>query len=154
MRIPLAAALVVATATCCTPCRRVDTTRIELECSANADFVGELHLDTAGSYRSFLSDRCLPDGRDAEIDAFVDAIDFNSQAVFVARNLRGGQARCIEVRQAESVDVCDDGLRVVFRDDESGDATCAGHWTVAFALARGELRAAIDDDDADQLQEF
>ncbi|MDP2339442.1 MAG: hypothetical protein Q8O67_00680 [Deltaproteobacteria bacterium] len=154
MRIPFAAVLVAAVASC-TPCRRVETTPIEIDCDANADFVGELHLDTAASYRSFLNDRCLPEGREAEIDALVDAVDFTVDAVFVARNLRQGASRCIEERAADSVDVCDDGLRVVFRDEESGDATgCAGHWTVAFVLPRGELRAAIDDDDGDLNQEF
>jgi len=152
VRTPLAAVLaaaVVGAIASCTPCRRVETTPIELDCSANAEFVGELHLDTAASWRSFLTDRCLPEGRDAEIDALVDDVDFTVDAVFVARNLRQGASRCIEARAADSVDVCDEGLRVIFRDDESGDATCAGHWTVAFVLPRGELRAAVDDDDDD-----
>ena len=133
----------------CAPCRRIETTPVEINCGEDVDFEGEIHLDTAASWRSFLTDRCLRDGREAEIDALVGGVDFTTSAVFVARGLRQGQSRCIEVREAESVDVCDDGLRVVFRDEESGQVNCAGHWTVAFVLPREELRAAIEDGDGD-----
>ncbi len=132
----------------CSPCRRIETTPVEIDCTANSDFVGELHFDTAGSYRSFLSDRCLTDAAPAEIDALVAAVDFTQQAVFVARGVRQGISRCIQTREAENVDVCDDGLRVVFLDEESRDETCGGLWTVALVLPREELRAAIEDDDS------
>lgn len=158
VRSIVASVVVVVTASAglgaCSPCRRIETTRLELDCAANVDFSGEIHLDTAGSYRSFLSDRCLTEADDAAIDALVDDVDFTTQAVFVARGARQGFSRCIEDRQADTVDVCDDGLRIVFRDDESGDPTCAGDWTVAFVLSREELRAAIKDDDAAEFDEF
>lgn len=141
---------VVVAAAACTPCRRIETKPIELDCEGGAAFTGELHFDSADSYRSFLTDRCLPTSNSSEVEDLVDAVDFTVDAVFVARGARAGSLRCIEERATESVDVCDDGLHVVFDDVESGDASCGGSWTVAFALPREELRAAIDDDQTSQ----
>jgi hypothetical protein len=148
VRSLVVATVVVVAASACTPCRRIETTPIALDCAQRAAFSGELHFDSAGSFRSFLSDRCLLDSSDDEIDGFVDDIDFSKDAVFVARGARAGSLRCIQERDAESVDVCDDGLHIAFADEESADASCGGSWTVAFVLPREELRAAIDDDDA------
>jgi len=129
----------------CFDCRPIETRALALECSGAATFRGELHLDSPDTFRSFLSDRCLTDATATEIDAVVASVDFTTEAVFVARGARGSIARCLESRAAESVDVCGDGLKVVFEDEESGDDVCPGDWTVAFALQRADLRAAIDD---------
>ena len=130
-------------AAACLPCHPVTTTPIALECDAGAAFNGELHFDSAPSFRSFLNDRCLLESSDEAIDAIVADVDFGVDAVFVARGARSSAGRCITARAAESVNVCDDGLRVVFDDVESGDLNCGGSWTVAFKLPRDEMRAAL-----------
>lgn len=133
----------------CTPCRRIETKPIALDCAQNATFLsGELHMDSAATFRSFLTDRCLPEATDGEIDDLVGAVDFSTDAVFVARGNRGGAQRCITERATESVDVCEGGLRVVFADRESGEGQCGGKWTIAFSLPRDDLRSAVDDGDS------
>lgn len=127
----------------CSPCRRVETTPIAVDCDQAAAFTGELHFDTADSYRNFLNDRCLLEASDEAIGALVDDVDFSTDAVFVARGSRGGANRCITERAAETVNVCEDGLRVVFADVETREE-CGGLWTVAFKLPRDELRAALE----------
>ena len=134
---------VAATAVGCSPCRSIETTPIAIDCSPAAAFSGELHFDTAESYRNFLNDRCLLEASDEAIDALVDDVDFSTEAVFVARGSRGGVNRCLQERSAETVNVCEDGLRVVFADVESREE-CGGLWTVAFKLPRDELRAALE----------
>lgn len=133
----------------CFDCRPVTTRDLGLACSAASTFRGELHFDSAETWRSFLTDRCLLDATPAEVDAAVAAVDFTREGVFLARGLRAGVARCLEARAVETVDACGDGLRVVFADDESGDTNCPGDWTVAFALDRADLRSALDADAAD-----
>jgi len=136
----------------CFDCRPVTTRDLALECSAASTFRGELHFDSADTWRSFLTDRCLFDATPEQIDAAVGAVDFSREAVFIARGARGGAARCLEARGVETVDACGDGLRIVFADDESGDAlNCPGDWTVTFALSRADLRSALDADDDDAL---
>jgi hypothetical protein len=130
----------------CSDCRPVQTRELGLECSADAAFRGELHIDSAENFRSFLTDRCLPGADDATVDAVVEGVDFGAEAVFVARGSRAGVSRCIEARAAESVDACNDGLKIVFDDVESGDTVCPGDWTIAFALSRQDLRSALDAD--------
>lgn len=127
----------------CLPCHPVTTTPIALDCDAGAAFTGELHFDSAASFRSFLNDRCLLESSNEAIEAIVADVDFGVDAVFVARGPRDSAGRCITERGAESVNVCDDGLRVVFDDVESSDAACGGSWTVAFKLPRDEMRAAL-----------
>jgi hypothetical protein len=142
-----ALAFAVAGAAACLDCRPVETRDLAIECSPIASFRGELHFDSPDTWRSFLTDRCLFDATDAEIDAAVAAVDFSTEAVFIARGARAGVSRCLVARGVESVDVCGDGLRVIFEDDESGDQACPGDWTVTFAIPRDELRAALDADD-------
>ena len=126
----------------CLGCRDVAVTPLDLDCSPASPFRGELHFTDADAWRSFLTDRCLtPD--DPSVDTRVDAVDFTTQAVVVARNLRDVGGRCLEQRQVEAVSACEDGVRVVFDDVESGELPCPGDWTVAFALPRSELRAAL-----------
>ena len=126
----------------CADCRPADVQPLLVACDGSA-FRGELHLDTAATFRSFLRDRCIPQASDAEIDAFVGQVDFTVDAVFVAAGARAGVSRCIAEREAESVEVCNDGLRISFADVTTADATCGGDWTVAFAMPRSELRAAL-----------
>lgn len=128
----------------CVDCRPVQPRDLGIDCAALAAFRGEIHLDSADTWRSFLSDRCLTESSAADIDAVVDAVDFAVEAVFVARGVRSGIARCLESRKVESVDACGDGLKVIFEDQESGDVVCPGDWTIAFALPRAELRSALE----------
>ncbi len=136
---------VVVSVSACAPCRRIETTPLALDCDQAGQFSGELHFDSADSFRSFLTDRCLPDADASEVEDFVGAVDFSTDAVFVARGFRAGTGRCIVSRATESVDVCDSGLQLVFDDEESADASCGGQWTVAFSLSRDDLRAALAD---------
>lgn len=145
----LASVLVVGlSAVACFDCRPVQTRDLGVSCSPAASFRGELHFDSADTWRTFLTDRCLFDATDTEVDAAVAAVDFTSEAVFIARGARASVSRCLVVRNVESVDVCSDGLKIIFDDDESGDQACPGDWTISFALPREQLRAALDADAA------
>jgi hypothetical protein len=140
----VAAIGVGALASACLDCRPVETRDLGIDCSGSSTFRGELHLDSAETWRTFLTDRCLTDDG-ADIDAAVAAVDFSTEAVFVARGARSSVSRCIVGRAVETVDACGDGLKIVFADDENGDAVCPGDWTVAFTLPREDLRSALAD---------
>ncbi len=142
------AAVVAATAVGgCVDCRPVTTRDLGLECSAGSTFRGELHFDSAETWRSFLTDRCLFDASTEQVDAAVAAVDFSREAAFVARGPRAGVARCLEGRAVETVDACGDGLRILFDDTQTGNVVCPGDWTIALALSRADLRSALDDAD-------
>jgi len=83
------------------------------------------------------------DAIDEERAAVVQSVDFLTNVVFVAVGDRAQVGRCIEDRQADVVEVCDEGLRVAFSDQVTDASPCAGKWTVAFQLPREEMRAAI-----------
>lgn len=155
---PLVAALTVgclgaAAATmgggCGQPCRAIQVQPLTVECVADATFDGEIHLDDAAVYQSFLELQCLPGVPATDVAARVAEVDFLTRAVFVAAGARQPEvdvARCIDQRTVDSVAVCDDGLRVAFNDVVSATTPCGGRWTVAFSLDRADLRAAIDED--------
>lgn len=142
----------------CEPCRRIERRVLDLDCSDASSFRDELHFDNEATYRSFLSDRCLPAGDPIDVEARVAEVDFSVDAVVVARGPRVNGTRCITARAVESVDVCTSGLRLIFEDVEGGVDGCpAGDWTVAVVVGRDDLRAAIGadegvvtDDDVDQ----
>jgi hypothetical protein len=71
-------------------------------------------------------------------------VDFATEAVFVAVNLRGEVGRCLVERELDGVQVCTEGLKLGFIDEATTDVTCGGVWTVAFVLDRGDLRAALN----------
>ena len=144
--LALAAVVVVgALAPSCGPaCREIETRALSVSCDANAQFRGELHLDSRALYDTFLRDQCTPQAPNAEIEDAVSAVDFDSEAVFVASRPRDDNGvRCIASREVERVEVCEDGLRVTFLDDITDEPACPGRWTVAFALSRTDLRSAI-----------
>ncbi len=127
----------------CLNCRPATTRPLNIDCAVDSTWRGELHLDSAATWRSFLTDQCLIGEAPEVIDAMVDAVDFTSEAVVVARGPRAGVSRCLEAREVETVDICETGVRVVFDDVESGEEVCPGDWTVAFALPRDDLRSAL-----------
>lgn len=145
--LPLAAALAAVAPACGRPCRQVTTTPVELECEPGAVFTGELHLDDAAVFESFLALECIPSASPDQVAAIVGSVDFLQDVVFVAVGTRAMQSRCIESRAAASVSACDDGLRVAFNDHLTGEPACVGLWTVAFALAREDMRAALGTDE-------
>lgn len=142
-----AAALAAFLGACGRPCRQLDVQPIELACEPGAPFLGELHLDDAAVFESFLSLECLPTSSPDQIAVLVDGVDFLNDVVFVAVGPRQVQTRCIESRKAASVAACDDGLRVAFDDHLSSAPVCTGNWTVAFSLAREDMRAALGSTD-------
>ena len=149
MRVVVALVVVVGVgAAGCDDCRSVEPRILALECEVAESFRGELHLDSAATWRSFLSDRCLPTSDVAAIDGFVGQVDFAVDAVIVARGPRLSTTRCLVSREVESLDTCTDGLRIVFDDEELGPEACTTtpDWTVAVVVPRGELRAALADD--------
>lgn len=156
---PFAVAVVVAAVVGvvgCDDCRAVETRALDLDCQGVA-FRGEIHLDTADTWRSFLRDRCIPTAEAARIDALVAEVDFAVDAVVVASGARLSTTRCLQTREAESVDACVDGLRIVFDDVEIGPEDCDGtNWTVALLVPRGELRAALaaNEDDITSVDSF
>lgn len=145
-RLPLVVAVVavVVVDVGCLACRRIEPRTLGVVCEDAAGFSGEIHLDSAPQYRNFLRDTCLPDSSDAAIEALVGEVDFSVDAVFVAGGPRAVGGRCVTARATESVDVCDEGLRVVFADEEEATEACGGFWTVSFAIDRGDLRAAVN----------
>lgn len=128
----------------CSPCRAIETRVLPLECPTGAPFDGERHFDRAETFTTFLGQECGI-ATDAAA-AFVSEVDFNIDAVVVARGERFANNRCLEERTAESVEVCEAGLRITFADIESASATCEGlQWTVAVVVGRADLRAALAD---------
>jgi hypothetical protein len=141
-----AAFAIAGTVAACQPCHTVQARALPLECAPSSTFVGELHFTDATAFRSFLTDRCLGVADVAAVDALVDAVDFSTDAVVVARGARAGSARCVAQRNVDSAAVCDDGVHVAFDDAVTNAQPCPGDWTIALTIARDELRAAITDD--------
>jgi hypothetical protein len=144
-------------ASCGLPCRSVSTRALELECEPLSPFRGEIHFDSAATFETFLLQDCLAEeGAEAQAAALIGQVDFTTEAVFVASgaaSLDQG-ARCILERSVGDAEVCDDGLKVSFDDIETdGVAGCpSSKWTVAFALPRDELRAALAAGDQAELR--
>jgi hypothetical protein len=146
------AALVLMTAlalpglSCGPACREIDIEILNLACDDNAQFRGEIHLDSRAQYETFLRDQCTPSATDTEVENRIDDVSFETHAVFAASRARDEQLRCIEDREVERVEVCDSGLRVTFRDDTTDNDRCPGRWTTAFSLLRDDLRTALADE--------
>ncbi|MBM4281869.1 MAG: hypothetical protein FJ137_14310 [Deltaproteobacteria bacterium] len=136
-------------ATGCLSCRTVVAKPLAVECAASSTYRGELHFSDADAFRSFLTDRCLLPVDAA--DEVVAAVDFGVDGVFVARGPRFAPGRCVEARAVDEVYVCVGGLRVAFADDVTSTTPCLGDWTVAVALPRAELRAALADEPREPL---
>lgn len=144
-------ALGIGMPSCGRPCRTLTTQPLDVQCEVGSVYEGELHLDDPAVFESFLSLECIPSAPAEEIAALVASVDFTRDAVFVAVGRRQVQTRCIESREAANVAACDDGLRVAFEDDLSASFDCVGRWTVAFTLAREDLRAALGETPAAEL---
>ena len=130
---------------CGPACRDTTIQPIDLVCEESSDFSGELHVDSAATFDTFVTQQCAP-GLDAEAAAaIVESVDFSQSGVFVAKGPNGSSdARCIVEREVERAQVCEDGLKVYFRDRTTNDdPTCTGSWTVAFTLPREDLRAVL-----------
>ncbi len=144
--VVLAAFVAIATLGCGRPCRAVAVEAVDLGCQSTGSFNGEMHFDDVPTFEAFLeSDQCLPDAVDDERAAVVDTVDFLSNVLFVAVDSKEQLGRCIEEREADVVEVCDDGLRIAFADRVTDESPCPGKWTVAFQLPREEMRAATQD---------
>lgn len=136
----------IALSSCGRPCRAIAVQPVALGCQSTGTFNGEIHFDDVPTLEAFLeSDQCLPDAVDTERAEIVDSVDFLNNALFIAVNAREQLGRCIEEREADVVEVCDDGLRIAFADRVTDANPCPGKWTVAFQLPREEMRAAIQD---------
>lgn len=139
-------ATATAVLSCGRPCRTIAVEPVNVGCQSTGTFNGEIHFDDVPTFQAFLeSDQCLPDAIDEERQAIVNEVDFLTNALFVAVGERAQVGRCIEDRQPDVVEVCNDGLRIAFADRVTDASPCAGKWTVAFELAREDMRAAIDD---------
>lgn len=130
---------------CGRPCRAVDVKPVSFACAPSAPFRGERHFDDAATFESFLELECMPEAAAEDVTALVDQVDFTRDAIFVAAGDRAQAGRCVSERKADEVEVCDDGLHVAFADRLAESSACGGTWTVAFALPRAELRAALQD---------
>lgn len=143
----LLVALVAAfSSSCGTPCRTIETRPLELTCAQTSNFAGELHFDSEETFDTFLRQQCLADDEDALADQLIASVDFSSEAVFVARGRHAiDSTRCLESRELDEAQVCETGLKLYFADKTREVETCPGtRWTVAFILAREDLRAALD----------
>lgn len=134
----------LALSSCVAPCRAIEVRPLELECDPSSLFTGELHFDSEATFDTFLRQECLVG--DGEADRVLASVDFTTEAVFVARgNHRLDETRCLARRQLDEAQVCATGLKLYFADEDLVSDTCPGtRWTVAFVLAREDLRAALD----------
>ena len=147
------ALLALAASSCGLPCRTVSVSELDFECEPLAPFRGEAHFDSAATLETFLVQDCLAaEGAEEEAAAILAQVDFGTDAVMVVSGdaVLDNGARCILQRRLGACEVCDDGLKVSFDDVETdGAAGCAqSRWTVAFALPREDLRAALAAGDA------
>ncbi len=134
-------------ASCGPVCRPADVSELDFECDPTASFTGEIHLDSRASLDTFLSQECMQNADEAVIEEIVDSIDFTQDAVFIAVGPDFlDNSRCLESRELDDVQVCSNGLKVLFDDAfRTSDTPCPGtRWTVAFSIDRGDLRAALD----------
>lgn len=118
---------------------------LDIPCASANPVSGEHHFDSAATFDTFLRDVCeLTD--DEEVAGWLQQVDFAREAVVVSRGpFALSASRCLTSREVDGVWVCDGGLKVAFHDVETDGAACAeGRWTVAFALSRADLRAALE----------
>lgn len=155
LAIAAIAAVVVETA-CGAACRDIAATELrEVECESPPRFTGEIHFDNRATFDTFLRQQCMFTADDTVIDAILDKVDFTTQAVFVAVGPAAiDNTRCVTRRDLDTAAVCSDGLKVSFDDDYASAAEgCPGtRWTVAFSLAREDLRAALAAGDVAEAQ--
>lgn len=146
--LTLVALAAIAGASCGRPCRGIATVPIDLACDGLGTFTGELHFDDRATFETFLAGaQCIPDATDEQRAAIAGSVDFLTNVAFIAVGDRAQLGRCIEAREADAVEVCDDGLRIAFADRISDDTACGGKWTIALQVPRAEMRAALQDDD-------
>lgn len=148
MRPPAALLLVLlGSAACGEPCRDVETRSLDFSCDVTRGFSGQLHFDSASTFETFLAQQCLPRGDDERAHALVESVDFSREAVFVAVGPHSlDPERCLAARRLSGCQVCESGLKVLFEDRfrDPGAGCPSTRWTVAFALKREDLRAALD----------
>lgn len=147
-RCPIALLVValVWPAACTSPCQSVSYRVIDLRCDPLVGFSGEIHFDNRASFDTFLRSQCLLPDDDVRIESALAAVDFSHEALFVAvRPMIAGNGTCLLERNVDDVAICDDGLNVIFADEYYSDpSSCPnGNWTVAFALARDDMRTAL-----------
>lgn len=133
-------------ASCGAPCRDIEVRPLELQCSPTSSFTGELHFDSAATFDTFLRQQCLLGDDSPAADAALQSVDFDTEGVFLAAGPHALRQRCLSARELGSVQVCSTGLKVYFHDEYRAEGgNCPGtRWTVAFALPREELRAALE----------
>lgn len=137
----------VSAAGCGPPCRDIQTRPLDFACEATRGFSGELHFDSEATFETFLAQQCLSRSSDELAREIAASVDFTREAVFVAVGpLSLDQERCLESRELASCQVCEGGLKVLFQDAtrDIGAVCPSTVWTVAFALKREDLRAALD----------
>jgi len=149
-------AVVVVEGACGAACRDVEATELrEVECESPPRFTGEIHFDNLATFDTFLRQQCMYTASDEVIDGILEKVDFTSEGVFVAVGPAAiDNTRCVTRRDLDSAAVCSDGLKVSFDDDYASAAEgCPGtRWTVAFSLAREDLRAALAAGDVAEAQ--
>jgi hypothetical protein len=135
---------------CGRACRGIETKPLALDCDLASALPVDIHFDDAATFETFLETQCLSDPSEEAVRDLVDQVDFTTDVVFVSLGNRQQRERCIAEREADTVEVCDDGLRVGFADKLSEADTCSGKYTVAFTLSRADMRAATGVDGFDQ----
>ena len=130
-------------------CRDIEFTPVEFECDIASAFIGEIHFDRAAIFETFLNDECLPGAAPERIAEIAALVDFDRDAIVVARGANSLNDECLAEREINNAQVCRAGLRFDFEDVISEDAVCETPvWNIAFTLARADLRAALDGIDA------
>lgn len=131
---------------CERPCEPVAFRKVELRCDPVVGFSGEAHFDSRANFETFLRSQCLLPGEEARIADTLAEVDFRREVVFVAvRPMDTGVGACLLDRQVNDVEICEDGLNVIFDDEyfADGDTCPNGNWTIAFVLSRDDMRTAL-----------
>ena len=131
---------------CSTPCESISHRAIELRCDPVVGFSGEIHIDSRATFETFLRAQCLLPDDEVRIELALNAVDFSQEVVFIAvRPMSAGNGTCLLQRGLGDVEICDDGLNVIFADDDYADPSACpnGNWTIAFALSRDDMRKAL-----------
>ena len=140
--------LTMGATSCGVQCRETEVRPLELSCDLTSGFVGEVHFDSAATFDTFLRQQCMLSASDAEVQALLDAVDFRTEAVFVAVGPDAiDDTRCLASRDVDTVSVCSDGLKIGFTDTlrTLNGASCPGtDWTIAFVIDRDALRTALN----------
>lgn len=142
--LPLALLLVVPAIGCdCRPVPPTDWQALDIHCNGNSDFASngseQVMLDTQQTYEDFLRRDCLR----GDLAPIIPDVDFSRDVVLIDVTLSPfDDGTCVQDRAVVEVDVCHDGLQVLYQDTTDPDCN-RRRLTGAVAVRRTHVRAAL-----------